>query len=325
MAPASRHFPPFAALLPSLEGRVVLVTGCTTGTGRVAAAACVRKGAHVVMLNRPSERADRAENEVREAASEKGNVTAVPCDLMDFASVRAAAKQIIDQFPEGVDVLVCNAGVMALADKATKDGYDVQMQTNHLSHFLLASALFPLLEKAAEAHGEARIVSHSSIARTGPKLEAQYFGPNGGNLGGDGASMLCGGARWVRYHQTKLANAVFTAELAARLEKRGSKVKATVAAPGFAATNLQTTTQADKGMNEGWIMRFSQSAEDGAMPLIHASVGEGVKNGDFFVPDGCFEIKGRVVKKAFERNVTDAASRALLWRESEKAVGAFAV
>lgn len=79
------------------------------------------------------------------------------------------------------------------------------MQTNHLSHFLLTKELFPLLEKAAKARGEAR-TNHSSGARKFPSspLQAKYLGKNGGNLGGNGNSMLFGGARWQRYHQVPL-------------------------------------------------------------------------------------------------------------------------
>jgi hypothetical protein len=101
---------------------------------------------------------------------------------------------------DGLDILCLNAGIMAMADEATADGYDVQMQTNMLSHFTLARECFPLLERAAELRGEARIVSHSSGARKFPSipLKAEYLARNGGNLGGNLASMLCGGARWVR-------------------------------------------------------------------------------------------------------------------------------
>jgi NAD(P)-dependent dehydrogenase (short-subunit alcohol dehydrogenase family) len=104
------------------------------------------------------------------------------------------------------------AGVMALADKPAKDGYDVQMQTNHLSHFLLTSILFPALEKAATSCGSARIVNHSSTSRLAPNtpLAAKYLEKmEEGSLGGHAG-------RWERYHQTKLANAVFTSALAVR-------------------------------------------------------------------------------------------------------------
>merc|ERR1719193_367839 len=134
----------------------------------------------------------------------------------------------------GLDVLCNNAGVMACADVATVDGCDVQMQTNHLSHFLLTQQLWPLLTKAAEERGEARVVNHSSIARKGKPLGQRYLGPNGGNLGGDSAGALFNGPRWERYHQTKLANLAFTFALRDRcLAATGasSKVKALCAHP----------------------------------------------------------------------------------------------
>merc|ERR1740139_1000380 len=102
---------------------------------------------------------------------------------------------------------------MAHPDKRTKDGFDVQMQTNHLSHFLLVKQFLPALKAAAKEKGEARIVNHSSGARHGKALEAKYFQKSGeGNLGGDGAA-----ACFDRYQQTKLANIVFTFGLEAKL------------------------------------------------------------------------------------------------------------
>ncbi|CAE7330811.1 ENV9, partial [Symbiodinium pilosum] len=104
--------------------------------------------ATVVMLNRKSSRAEAAEEQVKKEVSNDGKVMTVECDLQDMDNVKAAAEKIKELFSEsGVDVLCNNAGVMALADEATKDGYDVQMQTNHLSHFLLTKEIFPLLEK----------------------------------------------------------------------------------------------------------------------------------------------------------------------------------
>ena len=100
---------------------------------------------------------------------------------------------------------------MALPDVATVDGYDVQMQTNHLSHFLLASIVLPALQTAAEVSGSARIVGHSSAARKSPgtPCDAKYYGKNGGDLGGDSATV----PKWERYHQSKLANVLFTGAL----------------------------------------------------------------------------------------------------------------
>jgi NAD(P)-dependent dehydrogenase (short-subunit alcohol dehydrogenase family) len=212
----SKFYPECVAKLPDLQGKVVAITGCTTGTGFHCARACASKGAHVVLLNRSSERATAAHASISKEY-ENAKVTFVPCDLTSFESVRLAAGALKELFAAtGIDVLCNNAGVMALEDKACPEGYDVQMKTNHLSHFLLTREILPLLEKAADLRGEARVVNHSSIAREGKKLDAKYLGKNGGNLGGNGASMLFGGARWLRYHQTKLANVVFTLALADR-------------------------------------------------------------------------------------------------------------
>ena len=196
----TKWFPDFEANLPSLQGKVFCITGCTSGTGYVAARTAARKGAHVVMLNRQSGRAEAAEKALKEEVP-NAKVTQVACDLQDLASVQAAASNLKSLFGScGVDVLCNNAGVMALADQATKDGYDVQMQTNHLSHFLLTKELFPLLQKAASERGEARVVQHSSGGRKFPttELDAKYLGKNGGDLGGNGNSMFFGGARWER-------------------------------------------------------------------------------------------------------------------------------
>jgi NAD(P)-dependent dehydrogenase (short-subunit alcohol dehydrogenase family) len=192
-----------------MADKVVVITGATmpNGLGFVCAKTVAMKGAKVILLNRLSERASAAVNLLKSEVP-GADVSTIECDLSSFTSVRSACEALTKQVKDtGIDVLCNNAGVMALADEATVDGFDVQMQTNHLSHFLLCKELFPLLEKAAAVHGEARIVHHSSGARhMGGVLQAKYLGKNGGNLGGNSASMFCGGARWIRYGQSKLAN-----------------------------------------------------------------------------------------------------------------------
>lgn len=320
----TKWFHDFCKNLPSMEGKVVLITGCTSGTGFVAASALLKKGAHVVLLNRKSSRAEEAEKKLLEEAP-GSKVTSVECDLQSFENVRSAAAKLKEMFGDsGIDVLCNNAGVMALEDKATTDGYDVQMQTNHLSHFLLTKELFPLLEKGAAQRGESRIVNHSSAARAGPSkpLDAKYLGQNGGKLGGNGSSMIFGGARWQRYHQTKLANVVFTMALQDRLNAANSKVKALVCAPGLASTNLQVTTNGSGGMSETWIMKYAQSAEDGTMPLLQCCAGSGVANGDFYEPTKKkfgMRTTGPPAKWPLEPICMKEADRKMLWEESEKA------
>lgn len=318
-----KYLPEFENNLPSLEKKVVVITGCTSGIGLVAAKASVRKGAAtVLLLNRSSSRAENAEKEVR-AEIPEGQATTVetiPCDLQDFDSVRAAAKQIKSKY-KAVDVLCNNAGVMALDDIATKDGYDVQMQTNHLSHFLLTKELFPLLQKAKELRGEARIANHSSLSRNGGLLEPQFFGKNGGDLGGNSSGMFGGGGKWERYHQSKLANVVFTLALNDKL--KGTGIKATCAAPGYSVTSLQTSSQGMKGVM--WTSIMAQSAEDGTMPILQACYGPTAESGDFWEPANRGHSVGPAGKMDLTKECTDEASRKMLWEASEEACGAFKI
>jgi len=256
------------------------------------------------------------------------NVGTIPCDLQNMASVKAAVEKIKSKY-DSINVLCNNAGMTSLEDYATKDGYDVQMQTNHLSHFLLTKELFPLLQRAKELRGEARTVNHSSAARKFPRtpLKPEYFCKHGGNLGGNSNSMPTGGATWERYccyHQTKLANAVFTKTLAARLD--GSGIKALVAAPGLAATNLQTTAN-ETGRLRGmmWMMKFAQSAEDGTMPLLMCCVGEGMENGEFYEPRAGMSIWGPAVKVKWDGLSSAEESAKILWEKSEQACGEFQI
>jgi NAD(P)-dependent dehydrogenase (short-subunit alcohol dehydrogenase family) len=305
-----------------MEGKVVAVTGCTSGTGFACAKACAELGATVVLLNRASERATAAEEKLRNAASGIKVVT-VPLNLSSFQSVRDAAAKLRADFGEmGIDVLCCNAGVMASADLATEDGCDVQMQTNHLSHFLLMSEIWPLLETAANQRGEARVVTHASISAKGPPLESKYFGKNGGNLGGDKNGMApFSGPRWDRYHQTKLANLACMYALHDRCQKAGSKVKALCAHPGVASTELQVKTVAGKGMSGGVAnMTVSQTAEDGAVGITLCCCSPGVKSGDFYGPPGQ-GMAGMAVSLPVWRN-TDEVARNMLWEESERTTGA---
>ncbi|MGD1895148.1 MAG: SDR family NAD(P)-dependent oxidoreductase [Cyclobacteriaceae bacterium] len=199
-----------------MTGKVVASTGTSSGTGFVCAREVAKQGATVILLNRKSERAENALRQLQESVPD-GKFETIDCDLQNFASVRSAVDSIKAKY-DVVDVLVNNAGVMAMKDEATQDGYDVQIQTNVLSHFLITKELFPLMKKSSEA----RIVNHSSMARLGGPLVADYFEQKGGNLGGDGTeeeNMSFQGPRWERYHQTNLANATFTYGRKEKLEE----------------------------------------------------------------------------------------------------------
>jgi len=302
-------------------GRVAVVTGTTSGTGYVCARELAKRGATVVLLNRASTRSEASRGRLQEEVP-GGVFDGITCDLQDLGSVRAAIAEIQSKH-ERLDVLCNNAGVMALEDIATKDGYDVQMQTNCISHFLLTKELFPLLAKSDDA----RIVNHSSGARLGLPLDAKYFAKQGGDLGGNGTdeeNSSFGGPRWQRYHQTKLANAVFTYGLRARFDKAGlTHVKALLAHPGLARTNLQITTAKTGGMDvDSPFMQQAQSPEDGALGIIRGCMDPDAASGDFYGPKGWTGFPELLPP---EDLLLDPQNIEINWSGCEAAVGAFTI
>eukprot|EP00929_Paragymnodinium_shiwhaense_P089674 TRINITY_DN4981_c0_g2_i1.p1 TRINITY_DN4981_c0_g2~~TRINITY_DN4981_c0_g2_i1.p1 ORF type:complete len:375 (+),score=88.81 TRINITY_DN4981_c0_g2_i1:86-1210(+) len=334
--------------LPALDGKVVAITGCTTGLGFYTALAAAKKNASMIyMLNRQSERAAAAEEKVR-AAVPPGNTTKVktiPCDLQDFASVRACVAALGKDTEEtGLDVLCNNAGVMAMPDKRTVDGFEVQMQICQLSHAIFTRELFPNLEKAAAKRGEARIVFATSGARDSPhkQLEEQYFvACEAGTLGGDSRSTVLDmagfGGPWSRYHQAKLANVAYAMALHDRLAARTSKVKAMCMEPGLAATELQVTSTRN-GLMPHWLAKFlnqqGQSAADGAAGMVMCCFHPEVRSGDMYVPSvkssGAFMrgppmlriSGGKPVEVGTEKLATNADNKANVFAWCETAVGA---
>jgi len=302
-----------------MTGKVAAITGTTSGTGYVCARELAKRGAKVLLLNRESGRSKTSLEALRKEVP-NGKFEAVTCDLQDFESVKTAIKTI-KAGHERLDVLCNNAGVMALPDYATKDGYDVQMQTNCLSHFLLTKELFPLLRKSDDA----RIVNHSSGARKGGPLVEKYFGKNGGNLGGDGTdeeNANFASPRWERYHQTKLANCAFTYGLKAKLEEHKiTNVKSLVAHPGLAATSLQSTTAETGGMDvESEFMKTAQSPEDGALGIIRCCMDPAAKSGDFYGPEGRTGFPESLTPEDY---LYSSDNIRVNWEGCENAVGAF--
>jgi len=304
-----------------MSGKVVAITGTTSGTGYVCARELAKLGAHVLLLNRQSERSTAALARLEEEVP-NGRFDAIVCDLQDFDSVRQAARSIRDEH-DVLDVLCNNAGVMALPDQATGDGYDVQMQTNSISPFLLTKELFPLLKKSADG----RVVNHSSMARLGLPHEAKYFARKGGDLGGDGTeaeNASFDGPRWARYHQTKLANCTFTYGLQQKLEQHQiGNIKPLLAHPGLALTSLAATTAETGGMNlESDIMSSAQSAEDGALGIIRACADPEAQSGDFYGPEGW---TGFAQKLPPEDLLLDPDNIKISWEGCEAAVGPFSL
>ncbi|MGB8940572.1 MAG: oxidoreductase, partial [Streptomyces sp.] len=212
-----------ASDIPDQSGRSAVVTGANSGIGYVTARELARRGARVVLACRSEERGTRALEQLRsEVPSAEAEFRRL--DLADLGSVRLFA-EAYDRDDEGggLDLLVNNAGVMALPYRQTADGFETQFGVNHLGHFALTGLLLPRLLRTPGA----RIVTVSSAFHALGNIDM-------GDLNSERNYR-----RWIAYGRSKSANLLFVHELARRLAAAGSDVVAAAAHPGYAETNLQ--------------------------------------------------------------------------------------
>jgi NAD(P)-dependent dehydrogenase (short-subunit alcohol dehydrogenase family) len=218
-------------------------------------------------------------------------------DLADLASVRAFAGELKGD----VDVLIDNAGVMAVPRAKTADGFELQLGTNHLGHFALAGLLLPRIRD--------RVVTISSQAHRTGRI-------NFGDLQSERRYQ-----RWMAYGQSKLANLLFMMELQRRLDAAGSPLRSVAAHPGYSATNLQFHTQSFQDQIMGVFNHvIAQSAAMGALPTLYAATAD-VPGGAYAGPDGLFEQRGhpKLVDMSGAAKDPDTARR--LWEVSEELTG----
>ena len=298
-----------AASVADQSRKVFVITGGNSGIGLEAAKVLVSRNATVVLACRDARKMGEAAASLRAAGA--GRVEQVVLDLSSLASVRSAATELAGRFPQ-IDVLVNNAGVMALPEAKSADGHELQFATNHLGHFALTARLLPLLVAAGTPERPARVVNVSSTMH------------RRANLNFDDPMLTRGYHPWVAYGQSKMANLLFTYELDRRLRAAGLPVRALACHPGYAATNLQNT------MRRGAFMTLAtdlgnrlvaQSAEGGAWPTVHAALSPEVDGGDYVGPGGLFEIAGPPRKVASNRASHDADSQRRLWELSERLTG----
>ncbi len=275
--------------LDDLTALTFVITGANSGIGLEAARLLARRGARVVLACRTPSKADEAVRRIR-AERDDARLDVMALDLASLASVRAFADALGQKFPDGIDVLVNNAGVMALPRTLTADGFEMQLGTNHLGHFALTGLVLPLLAKRTAA----RVVNISSGIHWGGRIDFD-------DLMGERRY-----ERWTAYAQSKLANLLFTRALHRRLAKAHPNVITLAAHPGYSATNLQVTSAASM---EGGLMARSlhlgnavmaQSAEMGALPTVRAAADRNVKGDEFYGPSrfmwGHPELASRSVK-----------------------------
>jgi len=272
-----------------LEGRVALVTGATNGIGRVTAREFARMGARTFLVARDPARGDAAAREIRDATG--ATVEVLVADLSSRAEVRGLAVAVRERTGR-LDLLVNNAGAIFAERRTSVDGVEMTLALNHLAYFLLTLELLPLLEAAPDA----RVVNvssmaheHGSIDFADLQLERRY-------------------GMWKAYAQSKLANVLFTREMARRLS--GSRITANALHPGSVATGFGRNHPGFFGKLVAIGAPFLASPERGARTTLHVATAPGLRGitGRYF--SACRE-------RAPSRAALDGATALRLWQISE--------
>jgi NAD(P)-dependent dehydrogenase (short-subunit alcohol dehydrogenase family) len=279
--------------VPDQTGRTIVVTGANSGLGAAAAEVLARRGATVVLACRNTAKGEAA------AARMTGAVTVRKLDLADLASVREFAAAT-----PRLDVLVNNAGVMAVPLQRTADGFEMQLGTNFLGHFALTGLLLPRITD--------RVVTVSSPAHRPGRIdladlnwETRRYRP------------------WLAYCQSKLADLMFAYELDRRLRARGSAVRSVAAHPGYAATGLQAHTGSRfmDGLMAVGNRLFAQSAAAGALPTLYAATMPDVVGGEYFGPSGPGEMRGYPRRVGSSKASRDGTVASRLWERATELTG----
>jgi len=275
----------------TMRGKVVLITGATSGIGKATAVELADMGATVVIIGRDLDKGKRVTEEIASATGNQA-IDFIKCDLASLDEVKKAASEFMSRY-QHLDVLIDNAGGVNGKRKVTIDGYEYTFGVNHLAHFLLTDLLLDLLKASAPS----RIVVVSSAAHTGGHIDFE-----------DLMREKRYGA-FTAYSQSKLANALFAFELARRLE--GTGVTANAVHPGGVRTNF------GKGLGRGGralfnvVSVFMISAKKGAQTSIYLASSPEVAN-----VTGRYFAKRRVKEPSPESKDEVVARR--LWEVSEQ-------
>ncbi|REG94461.1 oxidoreductase [Algoriphagus antarcticus] len=290
--------------VPSLKGKVALVTGANIGLGYETALALAKKEATVILACRTLSKAHQAmKNILKEVPG--ADLEIILLDLKSLDSVREFATEFAKKY-DSLNLLIANAGIMMPPFQTTKEGFESQFGVNYLAHFLLANLLFPILKKTEKS----RLVMLSSLAHKSGKIDFE-------NLNA-GKSY----SKWKAYSQSKLACLMFAYELQRRMEKAGISTKAVAAHPGLSDTNLgQFLPNFAMKLFSPLTSIIGQEAKSGALPTLRAALDPEVKGGEYYGPSGFREVKGNPIKVSSSSRSHDMKIATKLWAISEKLTG----
>ncbi|MEO0322728.1 MAG: SDR family oxidoreductase [Myxococcota bacterium] len=296
--------------LGDLTGKTYLITGSNSGTGFQAARILLARGAEIVMLNRSVEKSQNAIATLKEELGSSAKVSFVRTDLASLASVREAAKEVLERVPR-IDALVCNAAIAQVpTQRLTVDGFESMLGTNHYGHFLLSGLLYPRIEES-----KGRVVVVASLGYKMGAKTIQFDDMNWDSNYNQNST----------YSQSKLAQMMFAYELQDRLAAADrTDVRVYVCHPGSSRTSLiKTSGNLLTRMTFG-LMSLSpmvQSAERGSWPEVMCATEDGLKQRALYGPTGPMEWVGPVGEGTLEPYAFDKPVMERLWGLSESQTG----
>ena len=282
------------------DHKTILITGANAGLGFEIALYFASKGAFVIGCGRSLSRLNQAKEKIL-ALYPHSKIEMLVCDLSSFASIEAFAHKVLSDYPT-IDILMNNAGVMALPYATTQEGFEMQLGVNHIGHFKLTTMLIPHLNPSA------RIINVSSMAHMNGTLDLR-----------DPFFKIRPYHSFKAYAQSKLANLLFTHEFNERMQHNEKSIIAMSAHPGVAMTSLFDKVETNSFMK--WMKplfgKIIPSAKQGAKPLIMAALHPQAQANDFFGP-GSFFKKDEIKTSKMSPLAKDKTLQKGLWALSEQ-------
>ena len=292
----------------SLEERTYVITGSTSGIGLETTRLLLANNATVIMLNRNISKSLDIMLLLKQEFGEDVRVSFIPMDLSDLSNVKKAATEVLQTTPK-IDALICNAAIAQIPKRElTKDGFESQLGTNHLGHFLLSGMLFRRIEETS-----GRIVVVSSLGYNLGLKRIKFEDINWENNYTPNAA----------YSQSKLAQMMFAFELQDRIKSRALKTQIFVCHPGSSATSLMATNGGLVTRFIFWLMTKTpivQTAQKGAYPTVMCSTETNLEQRALYGPTGALEFTGPVGKGTLNSHAYDKISTEKLWKKSEEEI-----